>query len=213
MRAQIVDSVEITVGLSEKPIGEERHCPSGEMAMRCNSCQGFVWPWKKVCPKCGMPLIAVVSPAEPDDVFADMDRRFKRTMVHAESAYRTNYWINLVIVAFGIVFLSSSLYFSYDRGIDASTLSYAGLGIVDFVALFLVNPQRSIQQIIADLNQIMVVYRTYRSQLSMLDGYGWDQYGYKTLSLDEIERLNILLGKIAEESLSALERYIGAERK
>jgi len=184
------------------------------MAMRCENCQGFLWPWKKVCPKCDMFPKVVRKPAEPDDVFTDMDRRFKRTMVHAESAYRTNYWINLVIVAFGIVFLSSSLYFSYDRGIDASTLSYAGIGIVDFVALFLVNPQRSIQKIMADLNQIMVIYRTYRSQLSMLDGYAWDPYDQtKTLSLDEIGRLNKELARIAEDALSALEKYIGAKQE
>ncbi len=147
-----------------------------------------------------------------DDIFKDMDVRFKKTMGHAESAYRTNYWINLIIVGLGIVFLGSSLFFSFDRGIDASTLTYAGLGIADFVALFLVNPQSRIQQLIADLNQIMVIYRTWLSQLSWIEGYPWESpQKLKSLSFDEIKNVNTELARIAEEALSALEKYVGVK--
>ncbi len=154
--------------------------------------------------------MTVIPPQE--DIWTEIDKQFKKTMHHAEQAYRTNYFINLIIVTIGIIFLGSSIYFSYTRGLDVSTLTYAGLGIADFVALFLVNPQRRIQQLIGDLSQIMVIYRTWRAQLNLAEGYLWDASGKpKTLKFDEIKDFNTELNRIAEESLGAIENYIGTE--
>ena len=152
---------------------------------------------------------------KPGDQWDYIDQQFKRTIIHAENAYRTNYWVNLIIVGLGIVFLGSSLYFSFARGIDPSTLTYAGLGIADFVALFLVNPQRRIQQLIADLNQVMVIYRTWLDQLTFTENPTWDATSgsTRTLSLDEAKNVNTELARIAEEALSALEKFIGAQIK
>jgi len=150
-----------------------------------------------------------------EDIWAKMDQQFDKTIVHAENAYRTNYYINLVIVGIGIVFLISSLIFAYTRGLNVSTLTFAGLGIADFVALFLVSPQRHIQQLIGDLSQITIIYRTWKAELNLTENYEWDLSvnppTAKTLDFDQITKLNTELDRIAEWQLSAIEKYIGTD--
>ena len=146
------------------------------------------------------------------DVWKEIDILFKRTLHHAERAYITNYYINLIIVAIGIIFLCSSLYFSYTRGLDASTLTYAGLGIADFVALFLVNPQRRIEQLIGDLDQIQVIFRTWKDQTTLIDDKVWDEHGRTVLTtFEQVKDYNKEYSRISEEALNAIEKYIGAE--
>lgn len=147
-------------------------------------------------------------------IWAMIDKTFEKSMKHAEKAYRTNYYVNLIIVAIGIIFLGSSLYFSYTRGLDVSTLTFAGLGIVDFVALFLVNPQRRIQQLIGDLSQIVVISQTWKNQLQLVENCTWvppDFKEAKILSLEDTKNINAEFARIAEEALNAIEKYIGTE--
>jgi len=150
---------------------------------------------------------------QKEDIWETIDNHFRKTMHLAEQAYRTNYTINLIIVLIGIIFLGSSLYFSYTRGIDISTLTYAGLGIADFVALFLVNPQRRIQQLIGDLSQIVVIYRTWKSQLTLTESLGWSEQSGKIIlhDFEGIKNFNTELNRITEASLNAIEKYIGTE--
>jgi hypothetical protein len=159
-----------------------------------------------------MPSVSSQGSEAQENIWDEIDRRFRRTMQLAENAYQTNYVINLIIVIIGIIFLGSSIYFSYVRGLDASTLTYAGIGIADFVALFLVNPQRRIEQLIGDLDQIEVIFRTWKDQTSLIDDIVWDEHGHTVLTtFEQINKYNTEYGRISEEALNAIERYIGAE--
>jgi hypothetical protein len=148
------------------------------------------------------------------DVWTDMDNRFKAAIRHAEGAYRTTYAINLIIVGIGILFLLSSLYFAWIRGIDLQTGAYAGIGIADFTALFLVNPQKRIQQLLGDLSQIVMIYRTWWEEVSLIDTLTTDENDtskYRKMDLQEISGINDEFNKATANSLKAIEDYIGAD--
>jgi low temperature requirement protein LtrA len=143
-------------------------------------------------------------------MWEEIDSSFQDTLKYADQAYKTNYYINLIIVGIGIVLLASSLVFSWTSGLNPATLTYAGLGIADFVALFLVNPQTRIQQLVGDLDQILVVYRTWRDQLDVLDTYARNK-NY-ALTFEETVAYDSEMGRVASHALSALETYIGAKQ-
>ena len=143
-------------------------------------------------------------------VWEQIDGSFQDTLKYADQAYRTNYYINLIIVGIGIVLLASSLVFSWTSGLNPATLTYAGLGIADFVALFLVNPQTRIQQLVGDLDQILVIYRTWRDQLDVLDTYARNK-NY-ALTFDETVAYDSEMSRVASHALSALETFIGAKQ-
>lgn len=159
------------------------------------------------------PVTGLYTVIQEQDVWKKIDKEFTKAMDHAEKAYLTNYVINLIIVAIGIIFLLSSLYFAYARGLDASTLTFAGLGIADFVALFLVNPQSRIQQLIGDLSQIVVISRNWKVQMTVAENYIWPPPSgdARDLKLEDIQKINAELKQTAEASLSAIEKYIGAK--
>jgi hypothetical protein len=148
-----------------------------------------------------------LSPEE--DVWQKIDIEFTKAMGHAEHAYLTNYIINLIIVVIGIAFLVSSLGFAIFRGLNVPTLAFAGIGITDFVALFLVNPQSRIQQLIGDLSQIVVIFRSWKIQMSMAENYIWPGGQAKTMNIGELEQVNKELNRATKESLHAIEKYIG----
>lgn len=141
-----------------------------------------------------------------------IDDGFQKTMHDAEVAYRTNYVINLIMVAIGIILLATSLFFAWTRGLNPDTITFAGLGIADFTAIFLVNPQFRIQQLLGDLNQIQVAYRAWRDQLGLIDNYTLTaDYHYKQLTFEELQAVDDELSKVAEQALSSIETYIGAK--
>jgi hypothetical protein len=147
------------------------------------------------------------------DYWNKIDEQLRKSVGHAEQAYRTNYWINIIIVAIGIVLVGFSLSVSIVRGTDLSTLTYAGLGITDFVALFLVNPQKRLLLLLGDVGQIALIYKTWNQQNQIIDNAAWDQtrQKYRTNDSAKIEKFIKEYAQIGEEALSAIERYIGTE--
>jgi len=151
--------------------------------------------------------------AQKEDTWTIMDKGFQKTLREAAVAYRTNYFLNLIIVAIGIILLASSLVFAWTRGINPDTLTFAGLGVVDFTSIFLVNPQFRIQQLLGDWEQIQMIYRTWFDQASLVDTFTIDPAtgNYKVMTLDEVSAVNAELNKISEQAVSAVEKYIGVK--
>jgi hypothetical protein len=143
-----------------------------------------------------------------------IDESFQKTLNEAKIAYRTNYILNLIIVAIGIILLASSLIFAWTRGVNPDTITFAGLGIADFTAIFLVNPQFRIQQLLGDWEQMQVIYRTWYDQSSLVDTYTLDPStgNYKVFTLADVTAVDDELSKIAQHALSAIETYVGAEQ-
>jgi len=143
-----------------------------------------------------------------------MESRFHDAMGHAEGAYKTNYYINLIIVGIGILFLMSSLVMSWRNGINLQTVSFAGIGIVDFTALFLVNPQTRIQQLLGDLSQIQIIYQEWWEQLMLLDRSIWEEVAGKPrwmqMTAEQIAAVNEQFRIAAVDSIKNIETYIGA---
>jgi len=143
-----------------------------------------------------------------------IDDQFVIAVQHAEQVYRTDYWINIIIVVIGIVLVAFSLCVSIVRGTDLSTLTYAGLGITDFVALFLVNPQKRLLSLLGDVGQIALTYKTWNQQnqvlLRIFAALDENPQNYATND-PAIQELIKEYAQIGEEALSAIERYIGKE--
>jgi hypothetical protein len=150
---------------------------------------------------------------ERRDYWNKIDEQLRKSIAHAEEAYRTNYWINIMIVAIGVILVGFSLSLSIVRGTDPSTLTYAGLGITDFVALFLVNPQKRLLLLLGDYGQIALIYKTWNQQNQMIDNAVWDesQQKYTTQDPAKIREFIGEYAQIGEEALSAIEKYIGTE--
>jgi hypothetical protein len=148
------------------------------------------------------------------DTWTLIEKSFQRTLHQAEVAYRTNYMLNLIIVALGIILVASSLVFAWARGLNPDTLTFAGLGIADFTAVFLVNPQFRIQQLLGDWEQIQVIYRTWYDQSNLVDFFTVDADGnYKIFDFDQVTAVNEEMAKISQQALSAIEMYVGAPSK
>lgn len=159
--------------------------------------------------------IALVQKKEKErrDYWNSIDEQLSNSIIHAEQAYKTNYWINIAIVVIGIVLVGFSLTLSIFRGIDISTLTYAGLGITDFVALFLVNPQKRLLLLLGDIGQIALIYKTWYQQIQMVDNAVWDNntQTYRTTDPEKIKEYSDEYAKIGEEALSDIEKYVGTE--
>lgn len=148
------------------------------------------------------------------DMWTIMDESFQRTLNEARIAYRTNYILNIVIVTIGVILLASSLVFAWTRGLNPDTITFAGLGIADFTAVFLVNPQFRIQQLLGDWEQMQVIYRTWYDQSSLIDTYNIDPTTgiYKVFTLADVTAVNDELSKIGQQAISSIEQYVGAEQ-
>jgi hypothetical protein len=148
------------------------------------------------------------------DMWTIMDESFQRTLNEARIAYRTNYLLNIVIVAIGVILLATSLVFAWTRGLNPDTITFAGLGIADFTAIFLVSPQFRIQQLLGDWEQMQVIYRTWYDQSSLIDTYNIEPTTgiYKVFTLAEVTAVNDELNKIGQQAISSIEKYVGAEQ-
>jgi hypothetical protein len=151
-------------------------------------------------------------PRPPDDKAAvkyweELDKLFYRTVGYAESAFRTNRWINIVVVIIGVVMIAYALIQNAIRGSDLSTIAFGGLGVADFIGLAFFTTQSKIQKTVGDLTQVQMLYRTYCNELeTTLD---WVRDHRSTLTLDEVTKVDDELEKRTEYATKRIEDLIG----
>ncbi len=116
-----------------------------------------------------------------------LDALFDSTMKNAESSYRTNLWINRIVVAIGIILIAYSLIYSAIKGVDLSSVSLAGLGVVTFISTFFTSSQKLISQNVGKLVDIQMLYRSYcRIEEAAGD---WDTDN-QTKTIEQLVQLN-----------------------
>jgi hypothetical protein len=116
-----------------------------------------------------------------------LDSLFDSTVRNAETAYRTNLWINKTVVAIGVVLIVYSLIYSAFKGADLSAVTFAGLGIVSFIATFFTSSQKMINKNVAKLVDIQMLYRSY-CRIEEATG-DWDRENQKK-TLRDLEEMN-----------------------
>ena len=139
----------------------------------------------------------------------DMDVAFNNVKEHIESNYRLNVRINKAIVILGVVLLSTSIVYSWIRGVDLFTTITSGIAVADFVALFLYNPQTKIRRVLGDLVQMQVIYRTWAFQtivatLLFIRNKNNDA---------EVKIFQDSLGTFAKQAVDAIESNIGNDEQ
>ncbi|MFY3740641.1 MAG: hypothetical protein HMLIMOIP_001082 [Candidatus Nitrosomirales archaeon] len=138
----------------------------------------------------------------------DMDKAFNKVKAHSEENYRLNIRINKAIVVIGIILLSTSIAYSWIRGIDLFSAITSGIGVADFVALFLVNPQKSIRKVLGDLLQIQMIYRTWAIQV-IGAVFRWIKNNDKD---EEMEKLQNSLATFTRDAVELIEKNIGTDK-
>jgi hypothetical protein len=122
---------------------------------------------------------------------------------NAERSFVLSLRINIIIVIVGIVLLAYSIIYSVFNGLGFESTALAGVGVADFVAIFWLNPQKKIQEALANNTKVQITYNRYMTQRELILSTYAD-YSYRA----RYERLAILEGM--EKFMKALDD-IGAK--
>jgi hypothetical protein len=148
-------------------------------------------------------------PEEGEQYWKRIDNLFFRTHAHAEHAFKFNLYINIVVVAVGILMFLYSIVYSWTRSLDLYSVAFGGIGVASFVGLFYFKPQLKIQQTMGDLTQIQVVYRTYCAQWENITD--WARNNQAHMTLQELDALNKQLEERTNVAVEKIEKFIGGK--
>jgi hypothetical protein len=138
--------------------------------------------------------------------WVQLDDLFYRTIAHAERAFKINLNINIVLVIVGIVILAYSIIYSWHNSLDLYTTAFGTLGILDFVAIFYLSPQRNIQKTVGDLTQIQMFYRSYYIQIEYI--IDWANL-HQDMTIEELEKWNKRIEEVTINITEKIEELIG----
>jgi hypothetical protein len=125
-------------------------------------------------------------------------------MNRAGTAFRVNLAINIVIVIVGLAFVGIAIYSFFAKGVDLSSSAFAGLGTVDLVSTFFVNPQKGVQKSIDNLTAIQVAYRTYLVELENYADVERQLKEGKQLTVDLVEKINNDISQLTSDTMSKI---------
>jgi len=81
-----------------------------------------------------------------------------RSSVEAtRKTFVVNFYLNIIIVVIGIFLLLIAVGQSILQGIDFLSVTFGSLGVANFVAVFLLNPQSRLQENLCKLSQMNVI--------------------------------------------------------
>ncbi len=151
-------------------------------------------------------------PSRPEDseqYWKRIDNLFFKTHEHAEMAFRINLYINIIVVAIGMLMFLYSIIYSWTRSLDLYSVAFGGIGIATFIGLFYFKPQLKIQQTMGDLTQIQVVYRTYCAQWENITD--WARSNQQHMTLQELDTLNKQLEDRTNVAVDRIEKFVGGK--
>ena len=145
------------------------------------------------------------------DNWKKIDELFYRTIGHAETAFKVNLGINIIIVIIGVTLVAYSIVYSWTKSLDVYGTAFGTLGVVSFVATFYLTPQRKIQETVGDLTQIQMCYRTYAAQWEAINDYLY--YHEKEIGLEDLEKINNQLETLTCKSVEEIENFVGKKEE
>jgi hypothetical protein len=124
------------------------------------------------------------------------------------------YWtlitLSVLMFAVGLALVSTPLWTTFlptGKAPDLSAvLTAVGVGLVDFVALFLYGPVDRIKKLMGDISQLTISFDTYQVQVAM-----------QLLATDSAKRESLVeastqIGNVAKTALSMIERFYEGPR-
>ena len=136
-----------------------------------------------------------------------VDALFSRTISYAERAFGVSLYINIVIVIVGIALLTYSMIYSWINGLDLFSTAFGSLGVINFIAVFYLTPQRKIQVTVGDLTQMQILYRSFYIQLSAI--HSWQRTQGHNMTLDDLDILCKQLKDLSNNAAQKIEDLIG----
>jgi len=126
----------------------------------------------------------------------------------AQTTFGVNLYINIVIVVLGILLIVTSLVLSFFQGIDPFSVAFGGLGVANFVAVFLGNPQSRLQQNLCKLSQINIILTNFL--------YVYDRFlasTEETSSVKELTEINKECERITSFALESINEFVTPQEK
>ena len=85
----------------------------------------------------------------------------KTSVIAAQKTFTVNFYVNVVIVIFGILLVLIAIVQSIFQGIDLFSITFGTLGVANFVTVFLLNPQSRLQENLCKLSQMNVILSNF----------------------------------------------------
>jgi uncharacterized oligopeptide transporter (OPT) family protein len=78
-----------------------------------------------------------------------------------QNTFRVNFYMNVVIFILGTFLIGTAVGESILKGIDPFSVTFGGLGVASFVAVFLLNPQSRLQENLCKLSQMNFILSNF----------------------------------------------------
>jgi hypothetical protein len=141
-----------------------------------------------------------------DNYWQKIDRLFYGTIIHAETAFRINIILNIIVAGVGLSLLTYAIAYSWVYGLDLYATAFGSLGVASFVAIFYFTPQRKIQRTTGDLAQLQMLYRSYCMQAEEVNDLC---FRYYPKTIEELEKIDNHLTKLTIEICDKIEAVVG----
>ncbi len=137
-----------------------------------------------------------------------MHKLFQDSMGRVLDNYHLNLFTNVIIIVFGILLLSLSLYFGFgsDEFKPFAGVAAAG-GVANFIAVFFVNPQTRLRRLIGDLVQMRMIYSSWIAEIYI----AYIQIKIDDYKLDTVIKVQEAISKITRAAVKDIEDYIGSD--
>ena len=142
------------------------------------------------------------------DYWERIDNLFYSTVSHAETGFKINVLLNVIVAAVGLAILSYSIVYSWINGLDLYATAFGTLGVASFITLFYFSPQKKIQKTPGNLAQIQILYRTYCMQAEEVNDLC---YRHNPKTIEELEKINKHLAEMTNEICQKIENYVEKE--
>lgn len=145
-----------------------------------------------------------------DGLMDDVIKTFEDTISKAKNSYYLNVAISIIVVIFGVLLLSLSMYFGFSsKGFSPFSSITAAVGVADFVALFFVNPQTKIRRAIGDLAQMQMIYTNW-----CLEAYSaYENLVLNNFQIGAIQKFQETLKQVTTDSVKEIEDNIGNDQQ
>jgi len=108
----------------------------------------------------------------------------KATIKAIQTTYKVNLYINIIIIVLGILLIAVAVAQSVLQGVDPFSVTLGGLGVASLVAVFLVNPQRRLQDNLCKISQIDIILSNFI--------YEYDRFLDSTKGTSKIKELEVI---------------------
>ena|SRR2546428_2022083 len=153
-----------------------------------------------------MPATLSIPPRndDPTGYWKRVDNMFYSTVGRAQTAFRVNIAINIIIVIVGLALVGVGLYSTIVKGADFSSLTFAGVGAADLVTTFFANPQKGVQKSLDNLASIQAAYQSYLVELEHWTDLQGQLNKAGQLTVDVTDNINEHISQLTEDTIKKI---------